>query len=135
MTTRARKALYQAQPIADILAALLAVEAGPLFNIPGLDLDPPRVEFQDSIQEDPKTAAETVSLLRQAEAASTDTLIRMLHPDWEDDRVQGEVAAILAESGRAVTDPAALGAGGAGLELPDDEAAEDALPAGPPTAG
>ncbi|MFI6443815.1 capsid protein [Kitasatospora sp. NPDC050543] len=110
MTTRARKTLYQAMPLADILAALLAVEAGPLFNVRGLDLDPPRVEFQDSIQEDPKTAAETVSLLRQAEAASTDTLIRMLHPDWDDDRVTAETNRIAAETGRAVSDPTLVGA-------------------------
>ncbi|MGW4810544.1 phage portal protein [Kitasatospora cineracea] len=135
MTTRARKALYQHQPLSDILAALLAVSAGPLFKVPGLDLDPPRVEFQDSVQEDPKTIAETVNLLRQAEAASTDTLVRMQHPDWDEDRIAAEVAGILAESGRAVTDPAALGEGGDGLEPPDDETAEDIPPDGPPTAG
>ncbi len=134
-TTRARKALYQGQPLADILAALLAVESGPLFNQRGLDAEPPRVEFQDSIQEDPKVVAETVFLLRQAEAASTDTLVRMQHPDWEDDRVADEVALILAESGRAVADPVELGAGGAGLEPPDDEVLDGTPPDGTPTAG
>lgn len=129
MTTRARKALYQAPAIADILAALLAVEAGPLFKVPGLVVDRPCVEFQDSIQEDAKTLAETVSLLRTAEAASTHTLVRMLHPDWDDDRVRAEVAAIGDESGRNLADPAALGEGGAGLEIPDGR------PDGPPTAG
>lgn len=129
MTTRARKALYQAQPLSDILAALLAVESGPLFNQHGLDLDPPRVDFQDSIQEDPKVVAESVNLLRSAEAASTDTLVRMQHPDWEDDRIRDEVALILAESGRTVlADPAALGAGGAGLEPPDGQPADGQVP-------
>jgi A118 family predicted phage portal protein len=131
LTTRARKSLYQGQPLADILAALLAVESGPLFNERGLDVEPPRIEFQDSIQEDPKVVAETANLLRQAEAASTDTLVRMQHPDWEDDRIAMEVALILAESDRAVlADPAALGVGGAGLESPDEQP-----PDGPPTAG
>ncbi|WP_215548360.1 hypothetical protein [Amycolatopsis sp. CA-230715] len=32
--------------------------------------------------------------------------MRTVHPDWDDDQVRDEVAAILAESGRTVPDPA-----------------------------
>lgn len=114
MTTRARKALYWGPAIADITAALLAVEAGPLFGVSGLDLNPPDVEFQDSISDSPRELAETAELMRRGETASTETLVRMLHPDWDDTQVQAEVKEIQGESGRAVADPAMTGAEGGG---------------------
>lgn len=109
MTTRARKALYWGPAIADITAALLAVESG-LFRVGGLTAEPPTVEFQDSINESPGELAQTAALLRQAEAASTETMVRMVHPDWDDTRVRQEVDGILGESGRAVPDPMQTGA-------------------------
>ncbi|MFJ9645004.1 phage portal protein [Streptomyces sp. NPDC101206] len=113
MSTRARKSLYWGPAIASIAAALLAVEQGPRFGVSGLDLaEPPRVEFQDSVSEGPAELATTAELLRRAEAASTDTLVRMQHPDWDDAQVQAEVDLILGESGRATADPFATGAEG-----------------------
>ena len=124
MTTRAAKALYGGPAIADALAALLAVEAGARFRVKGLDLEPPKVEFQDSISDSQGELAQTATLLRQAEAASTETLVSMLHPDWDDRQVTAEVDRIQGE--KAVADPVLLGAGGHGLTGPSD---------GPPTAG
>ena len=123
MTSRARKALYWVPGVADITAALLAVEAGDRFGVQGLDVAPPTVEFQDSISDSPGEIAQTVTLLRQAEAASTETLARMVHPDWDDTQVAAEVDRIQGETGRSVTDPTLLGAGGRGL------------PGGPPSGG
>lgn len=113
MTTRARKSLYWGPGISDITGALLAVEAGHRFGVAGLDLtDPVKVEFQDSISEGPTELATTAELLRRAEAASTDTLVRMTHPDWDDDQVNAEVALIVGESGRATADPFKTGSEG-----------------------
>lgn len=95
--TRGRKSLYWRPGTSDILGAWLGVMAGFRFGVQGLDSEPPRVEFQDSISESPKELAETAELLRRAQAASTDTLVRMQHPDWEDAQVKAEVAAILGE--------------------------------------
>ncbi|MFF3398254.1 phage portal protein [Streptomyces sp. NPDC002659] len=114
MATRARKALYWGPAIGDITAALLAVESGERFRVPGLDVEPPQVEFQDSISEGPTELATTAELLRRAEAASTETLVRMQHPDWEDKQIKAEAEQILNESGRAVADPSETGAEGAG---------------------
>lgn len=115
MTTRDRKALYWGPALADITAAVLAVAAGERFRVAGLDLEPPTVEFQDSISESAGEVAQTAALLRQAEAASTDTLVRMVHPDWRDEtRIAAEVDRILGESGRAVNDPTETGAEGGG---------------------
>ncbi|MEU6756964.1 capsid protein [Streptomyces sp. NPDC046685] len=115
MATRARKALYWGPAIADITAALLAVEAGPLFGVSGLDLNPPDVEFQDSISDSPRELAETAEFMRRGEAASTDTLVRMLHPDWDDTQIKAEVDLILGESGRVTADPTMTGAEGKGV--------------------
>ncbi|MGW8762361.1 phage portal protein [Streptomyces sp. NPDC055815] len=123
LMTRSRKALYAAPALADITAALLAVEAGWRFGVKGLDLtEEPRVEFEDSISESLGELATTAELLRRAEAASTDTLVRMTHPDWDDDQVAAEVDAILGETGRGPTaDPTLTGAeGDADAGFPSD---------------
>ncbi|MEV6199277.1 hypothetical protein AB0M64_04820 [Streptomyces sp. NPDC051771] len=49
--------------------------------------------------------ATTLDLLKRAEAASTKTRVKILHPDWDDGAVQTAVAAILAETGAAAPDP------------------------------
>ncbi|MFE2019877.1 phage portal protein [Streptomyces sp. NPDC059499] len=115
MSTRARKALYWGPGIGDIVGALLAVEAGPRFGVAGLDLEPVKVEFQDSISEGTSELATTAELLRRAEAASTDTLVRMLHPDWDDEQIKAETGLIKGEAGRDVADPFATGAEGEGV--------------------
>ncbi|TXS22625.1 phage portal protein [Streptomyces sp. ms191] len=113
LMTRSRKALYADPALSSIVAALLAVEAGPRFGVKGLDTsEPPKVEFEDSISESTGELATTAELLRRGEAASTDTLVRMMHPDWDDKQVKAEVDAILGESGRATSDPTETGAEG-----------------------
>jgi hypothetical protein len=113
LTTRGRKTEYWTPGLADAIEALLAVEAAQFGS--GVPAERPTVEWQDSISESPLDLANTALALDQAHAASTDTRVRLVHPDWDDQRVAAEVAGILAENGMAVTDPAALGAGGAGL--------------------
>lgn len=105
LITRARKALYWQPAIADALAGQLAVEAGPLFGVRGLDLEPPKVEFQDSISEGLGELATTAEMIHRAEAASRETLVTMLHPDWNDKQVTAEVGKIRNES--AMADPVA----------------------------
>ncbi|MER5769562.1 capsid protein [Streptomyces sp. NPDC001985] len=111
-TTGSRKALYWRPETSGILSALLAVETGFRFGVAGLDTAPPRVEFGDSVTEGLTELATTAELLRRAEAASTETLVRMQHPDWDDKQVTTEKDAILAESGRSVSDPMLTGAEG-----------------------
>ncbi|MFD7413522.1 capsid protein [Kitasatospora purpeofusca] len=116
MTTRARKALYEKPAIALITAAWLGVLAGPQFGEKGLAVDRPRVTFEDSVQDDPKVTAETIGLLDQARAVSTEIKVRMAHGDWDDEQVDREVARIHAEQDIGpATDPAGLGVGGSGL--------------------
>jgi A118 family predicted phage portal protein len=115
MSTRARKAELYEVGIADIVEVLLMLEASNLF--PGIDrveVERPDVVFQDSVQDDIKTLAETAELLRRAEAASVETLVELVHPDWGDTEQKAEVARIMKQSGAAVSDPVMTGAEGGG---------------------
>ncbi|MEU6669182.1 hypothetical protein [Streptomyces sp. NPDC046727] len=76
---------------------------------PGLVVDRPRVAFGDGVSEDPEAVAQTLSLLQQAQAVSTDTKVRALHPDWDDTAVQAEVDRVLVETGQSVPDPMQAG--------------------------
>ena len=44
------------------------------------------------------------SISIRAVAVSTDTKVRMLHPDWDEEQIAAEVALIQAETGAAVPD-------------------------------
>ncbi|NEY32064.1 phage portal protein [Streptomyces sp. PRKS01-65] len=111
MSTRARKAELAVPGIADIAEAYLMLLASGMF--PGYsDVTPerPDVEFQDSVQDDIKTLAETAALFQQAEAASTEVKVALLHPDWDEKAQAEEVRRIQRETGRLVEDPLVLGA-------------------------
>jgi hypothetical protein len=87
--------------------ALLAVDQYAFGG--GLKPQRPTIEFEDSVQEDPLSLANTADILRRAQAASTDTLVRMTHPEWDDDQVAVEVTRIQQENGTAVPDPMQAG--------------------------
>lgn len=130
MTTRARKALYWAQGLGDITEAWLAVSNG-LFGVP-VQVERPSVEFADSISEAPQELADTADALRRAEAASTETLVRLIHPDWDDPDVTAEVERINAETGRTVADPVTVGRDIAPEPPPAEDEQEDDQDAGEP---
>lgn len=114
-TTRNTKIVYWRPGLSDHLDALLAIDKA----VYGTAVQPGvTVEFADSVTEDPQSVATTVGLLRTAQAASTDTLVRLWNPEWDDRQVAAEVARITGEHDLGpVGDPAAIGPGGAGLDL------------------
>ncbi|MBW5420280.1 phage portal protein [Streptomyces sp. BG9H] len=115
MSTRARKSELAVPGIADIAESWLMLLASGMFpGAPAVEVARPDVEFQDSVQDDIKTLAETAELLRRAEAASTQTLVALTRPDLDETAQRQEVDRILKESGRAVNDPAKTGAEGGG---------------------
>ena len=118
-TTRNRKIVYWRPALQEAVEALLAIDKAVYGT--SVTVERPDIEFGDSVSEDPQTIATTAELLRRAEAASTDTLVRMQHPDWEDEQVKEETDRILKESGRMLADPMATGAEGApGAGFPSD---------------
>jgi hypothetical protein len=104
LVTRAKKASYWGRPLADIVERCLQIDhlvfGGPVPYRPD-------IKFADSVQQDPKDEATALQLLHAAASVSTDTRVRMLHPDWGDDQVAAEVQRIQAELGVAVPDPMA----------------------------
>ncbi|WP_432182044.1 phage portal protein [Streptomyces sp. NBC_00063] len=107
MTTRGRKILRWRPALSHAIEALLAVDCQVFGG--GVAPQRPGIEFEDSVQEDPLSLANTADVLRRAQAASTDTLVRMAHPEWDEKQVQAEVALIQGESGTAVPDPMQVG--------------------------
>lgn len=57
----------------------------------------PVIELGDGMPDDPLDGAQEALWLRQAVAASTDQLVRSLHPTWDDTRVKIEVDRIFEE--------------------------------------
>lgn len=95
------------EALAHATEALLAVDK----QVFGGSIEPqrPNVEFEDSVQEDPLALANTVDVLRRAQAASTQTLVQMAHPEWDDALVTAEVDRIQVEQGMRVPDPMQTG--------------------------
>jgi A118 family predicted phage portal protein len=108
MTTRGRKILRWRPGLAHAIEALLAVDQVVFHS--GVQPQPPTIEFEDSVQEDSLSLANTADILRRAQAASTDTLVRMQHPEWDDKQVAAEVEQIQRETGMTVPDPMQAGA-------------------------
>ncbi|MFE4423874.1 hypothetical protein [Streptomyces sp. NPDC056817] len=61
--------------------------------------------FGDAVAESLQAAATTPDLLNRAQAVSTATEVKILHPAREDTAVQAEVSVILAETSAAAPDP------------------------------
>lgn len=108
LVTRTKKTRYWIPSIADMARTLLAIDSF-VYATPGVVPVRPMVIFPDGVEEQPRTVAETLNLLHQAEAVSTATSVAMLHPDWPPDQVAEEVAAIGRQNGTAVPDPMGLG--------------------------
>lgn len=101
--TTAKKQRYWAKAIPDVLEALMVIDAK-LFSS-GVAPMRPMVTFPEFGQADLGSVAATVALIGQAQAASVETKVKMVHPEWEQPAVDAEVVKILAESGMAVESP------------------------------
>lgn len=95
--TRDKKILYERVAISR--AAQIALELdGLLFpGKGGGQFEPPTVVFPDVSQEDPEKLARTMQLLDAASAISLEQKVRRANPDWDDQQVATEVAAIRAD--------------------------------------
>jgi hypothetical protein len=97
--TTSKKAEYWRPVIEELLHLMLRVDA--LHFGSGIVPMRPVVEIQDGVQTDAAQLANTMHLLAEAEAASVETRVRMLHPDWSQSQVRAEANQILGETGRA----------------------------------
>lgn len=114
--TRGGKIRTWSPVLSDLATLLMAVDAK-VFGGRVLP-EPARVEFPPLVRDNAVTLAQTAQQLRAAEAVSTETLVHMLHPEFDEDEVAEEVARIEDEK-PAVPDP---------LAMFDEDAAEDEDP-------
>lgn len=123
-TTREKKTRYWVDGLREFLVAVAAIDRAqfrPRQAIPEGAV--PLIEFAPSSAPTPEQLAATVQLLDAAEAVSTDTKVRMLHPDWVEADIAQEVAKILEERAASMpADPFAIppGAEGGGDPEADD---------------
>lgn len=110
MITRDKKSRYWGPVLADMLEVQLMVDTRLGFS--RVTPERPKIEFGDSVSEDPQATAQTLALLTQAQAISTEAKVRMRSPDLDDTAVLEETERILRETGQMVNDPAETGAEG-----------------------
>lgn len=103
MATREAKTRLAGPAISDLILALTAIDAAQFVDGGGTPIRV-KVEFPAAVSPSLGEVAQSVQILRAAEAISIFTAVRMLHPDWDDTQVQEEVDRIMTESGRAVVD-------------------------------
>jgi hypothetical protein len=101
--TTAKKAEYWRIKLQDILSLMLQVDA--LFCHSGITPMAVNVEMRDGTQSSMIDIAGSLLQIQQAQAASTETRVSWLHPDWDRQQVDTEVQRIQSESGAAVPDP------------------------------
>lgn len=104
--TRARQIRTSVPHLSRIVSKLLAVDKS-IFNTPNVDA-PIWVEFPDSVQESMLRLAQTVQTLFAGQSSSLEERIKILHPDWNDDMWDDEVAKVQKEFAPSITDPNAL---------------------------
>ncbi|WP_244283204.1 phage portal protein [Streptomyces flavidovirens] len=129
MITRDQKAGYQKPPLGDLAFAVLQLDKRLGFS--SVTPSRPRIEFGDSVSEDPKALAETIELLARAQAISTEAKVRLRNPDLDDTAVREETDRILKETGQLVADPMMTGAegpGAPGFGQGGEEAKDASLP-------
>lgn len=119
--TRAAKIMYARPQLQHLIAALLDVDEY-VFHGPGRGGAMPEVSFPDAAAPTLEDLAEVVQLLRNAEAASTETLVALVNPDWEQEQIDAEVDKIRAER-QILPDPTGMTGADLGGADPDDERA------------
>jgi A118 family predicted phage portal protein len=80
----------------------------------GVEVIRPTVDISDSIIDNPLELAQTALALKTAEAASAETRVRIVHPDWSENEVDAEVIRITNEAEAAKPPPSTIGQFGAG---------------------
>lgn len=97
LTTRDRKIRLEQPRLEDLLVKMLTIDAD-VYGTKGLNPDEVDVAFPDIAIDSPEAAASTASTLAAARIASTETLVAMVHPDWDAKAVAEEVERIKQDS-------------------------------------
>ena len=115
--TREKKTRYWTPALERFLRATANLDAV-VFGGGTADTDV-NVEFPPSSTPSQLELAQTAVAFRGAQAASTKTLVELIHPDWDEKQVQDEVALITSESAPAPIEIAPADALDPATETPD----------------
>lgn len=96
LTTRGKKIGYWRPALQDIIYGLMTISR----VVFGEDVEPvrPEIDWAEAVLPDQAELAQTVAVLRGAEATSITTAVATVHPDWSQDQIDEEVANIYRES-------------------------------------
>ena len=98
LATNAKKQAYWKAPLEEFLTAVMHLDKALYGNDALHSDDSVRVELRDPMTGDGAELAGAVNLLRSARAASTETMVRLLHPDWKQKQVDEEAERIKNET-------------------------------------
>lgn len=98
MLTRSQKINNWRPGLQDIIYGLMTIERI-YFGNTAITPERPDIEFIETIAPDMSTLAGTAQALDAAGAASRQTLVQLVHPDWTPEQVDEEVDRIAAETG------------------------------------
>jgi len=96
--TKTAKSLRRRAALSRLARAALEVDAA-VFGTGAELSEPIGVEYQPAVTPTPESLANTLNTLRAGRAASTLTLVGMLHPDWDKADVEAEAQRIMDEDG------------------------------------
>jgi len=100
--TTNRKRRYWRSAIEDVMHMMLVIDA----EIFSSGVEPMRPSLEWAMGgSDLRETASSLNLINLAQAASIETRVRMLHPDWDEPDVVAEVAKVREEIGVAAPDP------------------------------
>lgn len=102
MMTRQKKSRYWQAAIKQLLWQLQRYDVATSMASSSYEPVGVTVELQDSVTTDAKEVSETVLNLRNAQAISQETAVRLANPDWDDRQVTEELARLADEKPAAI---------------------------------
>ncbi len=103
--TSGKKQAYWTAALEEIMTAMVHLDAV-LYSDAGSDIDDEvKVHFSESMASDISTMSAAVKMIHDAQAASIDTKVAMLHPDWTKKQISEEVQRIMDEQGMGMDNP------------------------------
>jgi hypothetical protein len=118
--TRDRKIRHERPALLHLVGKMLTIDTA-VFATSGLNDEGLRATFADTVQDSVLALASTAQQLKAAQAASIETRVQMVHPDWTPEQVAAERDLILQQEAPPLADPFAIGQRDPEEPDPDDE--------------
>lgn len=104
---RAKKLNFWSQPLEAFLTAVVQLDGAVYHTMAVHPDDRVIVDFPEAMSTDLSTVANAVKMMHDAMAVSTETAVKMLHPDWEQGQIKEEAEKAMKEYGTGSPDAVA----------------------------